>query len=308
MFPLLPTGPFTGTPPSNLRQMGGYFIAPDKTAFAVSVTWDEVQGAFTYVVEAGDTPGGNNLLVTEFAATGRVALVKLPFLGAAFVRVRAKAGASVGQQSAELTIPSADFRDFVEGLFFGTGAMAGTEPLTTCPAPTGGVMRGWPRGPTVQVLFGSGLGGGQLATVQRMVTQFAEASGVSVAVQNSPELAPAAATNRMVVATVPDDQVERACGNNPSLDFCFTNLSFAPFQVRLLIKASLTGHRLGVFNGWAYGLCGVGIPGWSVMSGFVDLPSEFTEADTRALRTIYGAGLGQGSPRSAFVAAGFIRP
>ena len=306
VFPLAPSGPFTSAAPANLRQLGGTFIAADKTAFAVQVTWDEVQGAGTYRVEVGDSPGGNNLFNREFGATSRVVSFNLPYLGTAFVRVRARAGTTVGQSSAELSIPSADLRDFVEALFFGTGAM-GINPGTTCPGPTGDLMRGLPRGTTVQVVFGSGTGADQSATVRRMVTQFADATGVSVAFQNSSELAPAAAINRLVVATVPDNQVESSCGNF-SLDSCFTHLTHSPLQVRQLIKASLVGHRLGFFTGWGMGLCGVGIPGWSVMSGFIDLPSEFTDADTTALRAVYGAGLGQGSPRSAFVAAGLIRP
>jgi hypothetical protein len=308
VFPLLPTGPFTGEAPANLRQDGGYFLAADKTAWAVQVSWDAVQGAGSYRIEVGDSPGGNNVYAAEFGARFRQIIYKLPFLGNTFVRVRARSGATEGQPSAELMIPSADLRDFIEAMFFGTGAM-GLNTGTTCPGPTGDVMRGWPRGQTVQVVFGSGLAGSQLATVQRMVTQFADVSGVSISVQNSSELTPPPLVNRVVVASAPDDEFARACPFIEAPEVCFTNLSFSPFFVmRMLFRGSLTGHRLGMFLGWTFGLCGVGIPGWSVMSGFGDLPSEFTEADLRALSAVYGAGFGQGTPRSAFVAAGLIRP
>jgi hypothetical protein len=304
-FPLAPTGPFAGTAPANPRATSGYFVAADKSSFAVQITWDAVPGAFTYVVEVGDAPGARNLSVTEIAGTSRSFVVRLPLLGTAYVRVKAKAQTEVGPSSAEISFPVADFRDFVEVLFFGTGAL-GFE-TGTCPGPTGGIMRGWPRGQQIRVLFGSGVSSDQKLVVQRMVERFRDAaSGISVVIQDSPLQDPPAGVNQLVVAAVADDQVEHSCGG-AAVDTCFTSLNFAPFQIRYLMKSSVTGHRLGFFTGWAFGLCGVGAPGWSVMSGFQDLPAEFTSPDFQAISAVYGAGLGQGSPRSAFVGAGLIR-
>lgn len=208
-----------------------------------------------------------------------------------------------------------DQKNFVEALFFGTGALSDPENPGCL---VRGTAQGWPVGQRVRIRVSSSLTANERDGVVGSIGRLSAATdgGLSAKIETTDEADPLPQSGEITVAKLPNLS---AAGCPPPLAGCAipTGASGIFDAVRVIAlpgvadddsAGNLYAHEMGHA---LYGFCHVNpnseAARRTIMGGGT-ATHQLTDEDVRALQSVYRAGLGPGSTRAQFVAAGLINP
>lgn len=284
---------------------------------SVTLAWSASAGATAYIVEVGSAPGAADVQTTN--ASGPGATISGLRLGRTFARVKARNDAGTSAASNEVPLFVADFQDFVEALFLGSGAAVGVgAPNNHCPLPGGGRLSGFNRG-SVRARIWTGLGArGYRTTIERTLNQATDASigAVTFAIESTDDRSPAADTNQVSFGFIENDATcPLACTRGMWISPGIFRWAATWYTQAIIDRGDPAPFAHEVAHA-TLGMChvdsdSIGGDTNSIMAtratGTIGLPSELTRFDIEATKAVYGAGLNAGAAKDDFRRAGLVK-
>ena len=180
--PTSPTSPIAAqaTPPG--APGNALFSAIDIAQGTLSFSWLRSEGVERYIVEAGSSPGANDLAtMTVGGESSSVTLSGVAPRDAIYVRVKGANSAGVGPASKESVISLPDFRDVIEALFFSSGPYG----ERTIARDSANRMRGYAPGARVSLRVPHEVGGETLDVLIQSVQDMNALMGLNVFIERA---------------------------------------------------------------------------------------------------------------------------
>ena len=338
--PTSPTGPQTGAPAASTSVRVSAVSFQDRTA---AITWAPVAAATGYDILLGTSRGARDLGVVSVEGTTTHTLRDIPLTPivnpvagnvarAHWVTVLARNGVGVSANGPSAGLLMGDMKGIVDALFFYRGEyVPGYRGAGSFEAVGRPVAHGWPRGTQVRLRVASTFSSAQKNAIRMAMDQlndaFSGALRVSVEDHEADLGVMRFEKGSVFLVQVSPAEVLRICGGPTG---CMVGPNVASevasgvvieggtSPTNLYPPSHEAGHGVGglghvqirppdqrddSFPWFHFALMGKAYEGYGNGVFGVFAPWELD-----AIRAVYSAGLGAGSPRSEFVARGLVNP